>query len=221
MEAPRELVSLLRDTDKHPIRVALDIDETIATVLPLWLESLNKAKGTNFTVEDHKDYNFRSINSSYEEAMPHYVKAWVEQYEQIPFSGDVKQIMELTDYYTVHLLTTRSPTKEGATGGTVDAMHEWLRIKGLSGLHVEICDPSQNKATDFDYHIYIDDSPVLAKTIAAGPEGKFMLLIDHKYNEEIKNGPRVLHVANSKVATKLLLDLARREIAITRKIRSS
>ncbi|MCL4365524.1 hypothetical protein M1590_04335 [Candidatus Marsarchaeota archaeon] len=212
------LRSLLRDAYKSgtSVRVAIDIDHTLAVIAPLMLAAFNRDHGTSFTADDHADYEFRSIGSNYEEMMPYYTEVWKSQYKQIPFSGNVGQIKELTKYYEVNILTARSQNNEGPTGGTVDAMHDWLRINGLGDIHVEICDRMKSKVADFDYHVYIDDSPVLAKEIES-TEGRFMFLVSHRYNEHIANGPRVLHVAKSEVATNALLDIARKEIAAARK----
>lgn len=199
-----ELRSLLRD-NAGSLKVAIDVDNTIAMVIPVWFEIASRATGKLFVPEHHASYDFKDIGSTYEEMLPHYVTAWRDYHNQIPFSGNVGHIEELANHYVVHLLTTRSPDDNGLTGGTVPAMREWLRIQGLGKVPVETCDPSISKVT-FDYHVYIDDSPSLALEIAETP-GKFILLVDHKFNERVPNSSRVLHVANSEKATRILLDL--------------
>lgn len=205
-----ELKSLLRDG--KGLRVAIDIDETLAMVHALMLANFNKAHGTNFTVKDHTDWDFRSIGSSYSEMMPFYTQVWREQWREIPFAGDIKMLGELAGHYTVNLLTTRSATERGMTGGTVDAMNEWIRLHGIDLVLPApiICNPKQDKAIDFDYHIYVDDSPVLAKTVER-MDGKSLFLIDHPYNRCISDdGKKIIRVENAQKATAALISIARR-----------
>ena len=202
----KELASLLRDEQK--IKVALDVDSTIADILPLMISDFNKIKGTSFTVDDCTDWNFTSIGSNYLEMMPLYVNVWKNRWQDIQFTANVEHINELIKYYDVSLLTTRSATNEGITGGTVDTMHKWLNLHNLGHISVQICDPKQNKARDFDYQIYLDDSPGLAETIEK-MDRKLIFLVDQKYNQHILESERVRRVPNVQAAVNLLVDAAR------------
>ena len=210
----RDLVVVL--AEKRLIRVAIDVDQTVALVHPLMIENFNKANGTNFTIEDHVDWDFKALGSNYVEMMPFYAKVWIEQWRQIPLIADPEQIKALGKYYESGFLTTRSPTNEGITGGTVDTMNEWFKMHGLGGVPVDICDPRQNKARDWDRDVYVDDSPRLADTVQ-GMEGKFLLLIDQRYNRDVKDGERIMRVADADEAVRVLKSAAR--IEAVRKVR--
>ncbi len=204
------LKSWRRDAGSLP-RIALDIDSTWAGIDQIILDNFNKAKGTNFTIEDHTDWDFKNLGSSYVEMMPFYVSAWVDRWKEIPFLGDLSLTVELTKDYYVSLLTTRSPTSEGVTGGTVDTMHEWIRLHGIDKIlpPAQICDPKQNKAKDFDYDAYIDDSPRLADTVMQMP-GKIQFLVDQRYNREVEDdGKKIIRVQDANHAMRLLIEVAR------------
>lgn len=195
-------------------KIAVDIDSTWADVLPVILDNFNKAKGTNFNVKDHIDWDFNSLGSNYMEMMLFYVSAWRERWQEIAFLGSIQTTIELTKCYNVSMLTTRSPTAEGVTGGTVDTMHEWIRLHGIDKILAppQICDPKLNKARDFDYDAYIDDSPRLADTIMQMP-GKIQFLVNQRYNQEVKDdGKKVIRVNDVNHAMRILIEVARGDL---------
>jgi hypothetical protein len=213
MAEERDLVSILRE--KQLIRVAYDIDQTTALVHPLMISNFNVANGTNFTVKDHVDWDFKALGSNYMEMMPFYAKVWINQWRQIPLLGNADNIKDIGRYYDFSFLTTRSLTMAEVTGRTINTMGKWLKMKKLDGIPVEICDPKQNKARDFDRDVYVDDSPRLADTVQ-NMEGKFMLLIDQRYNREVKDTDNIMRVTADDAA-KVLMSAAR--IESVRKVR--
>ena len=206
-----ELKALLRDG--RQLKVAVDMDETLAKIHPLMIANFNKVNGTNFTVKDHIDFGFKNLGSCHEEMMPFYVQVWKEQWREIPLNVDVKLLGELAKYYEVNILTARSPNAKGETGGTVDALNEFLKLHKINLVLPPpvLCDPKYDKARDFDYDIYVDDSPRLAETIAK-MDGKTLLLIDHLYNRYVKeDGKKIIRVESAQKAIATLILLARKE----------
>ncbi len=206
-----ELQLLLRGSDASKPKVAIDIDGTLASIHGLMIERLNKAKGTNFTLEDCKDWGFKSIGSSYAEMMQIYVELWRERWKEIPFTVDINLINSLADYYTVHLLTSRSASEDGLTAGTVDALNEWRNMHGIGEdkIHLVLCPPARDKSTNFDYDVYIDDSPSLARSIQHNTRQAKLFLVDSPYNRHIEDGKGVTRVATASEAIRMLIDLAR------------
>ncbi len=204
-----ELGSLLR---KGQPRVALDVDGTMANVLDLMLAGYNTKHGTTYTAADHRDWNFKSINSNYEEMMHFYTDAWKNNYRSIKFTGDSAQMRELARHYEVSIVTTRSPDSSGATGGTVENLQNWLKMHGLDSYPLEVCPPDKSKA-DMGYDIYIDDSPKVAEEVIA--KGKLILLIDMPYNRYIRDGDSVVRVKNVQEAMQVLIESAAKERAVS------
>lgn len=191
-------------------KVAIDIDGTLALVHGLMIDSYNRKKGTNFSVENLTEWGFKSIGSTYAEMMAIYVNVWKNQWKDIPFSANPNQIMKLAEYYTVHLLTSRSASNKGMTGGTVDSLNAWRQMHGIGEdrIHMEICPPKHDKSEKFDYDIYIDDSPKLAESIKVNGAGARLLLVDTPYNRAGKEGKGVIRVADASEAILLLLSAA-------------
>ncbi|MHB1829906.1 MAG: 5' nucleotidase, NT5C type [Candidatus Micrarchaeaceae archaeon] len=208
-----ELQPLLRGSYSAQLKVAIDIDGTLAAVHGMMITAYNKIKGTNFTVEDIKDWGFKSIGSTYAEMMLIYVDIWRNRWRDIPFTVDINQISALTNYYLVHLLTSRSASEGGLTGGTTDALNEWREIHGIGEdkIHLVICPPTKDKATSFDYDVYIDDSPGLARSIQHQARRARMLLVDSAYNRHIEDGKGVTRVTSAGEAIRILINLARTE----------
>ena len=84
--------------------LVLDIDETIADVHKVMIALYNEKKGTHYTVADHKDWDFKSIGSDYVEMMGHYVEAWKNHWEKIPFMGNRMSIVQMAQYFPLNLI---------------------------------------------------------------------------------------------------------------------
>lgn len=187
-------------------KVAVDVDSTLAEVHEIMIELYNARKGKSYTVKDHTDWDFKAIESSYEEMMVLYSEAWRDHHRRIKFLGNIHSLAKLSDSYSLEILTTRSPDNDGVTGGTVPGLKVWLAMHKLDSLPLIVCPPHRSKA-DMDYQIYIDDSPTLAAEIEKRP-GKVMLLIDRPYNRRLKDSESVIRVRDIEAACELLASLA-------------
>ncbi len=211
------LLAMRRDRS-HEFKVAVDIDGTIADVHRVMLSEFNRKNGTDFSTYDIKDWGFKSLGSSYAEMMPFYQDAWKNHHDQIPFVGKASMILELSKYYTVHFLTSRSNDENSITGGTEKGLSEWLTLHGIDSIPVVLCPPEVSK-TEFGYQIYIDDSPMFAKDIEksrTSGEGRILLLIDKPYNRDTRTGSNIVRVPDVNFSIDLLINVARRSESNTR-----
>jgi uncharacterized HAD superfamily protein len=211
MDTFTSLLADMRRDSGNGVRVSIDIDGTIADVHVPMVAQFNGMKGTNFTVGDIKDWGFTSIGSSYEEMMPVYKNVWQQHTDEIRFLGNVAQLRELSTRYEVSFLTSRSNDRRDATGGTEHALLRWLAKSGVSFVPLVICPLHMDKARDYGYNVYIDDSPSLARSIAGIEErgDVLMLLIDKPYNRDVPKSERILRVADVREAVDVLLNAAR------------
>ncbi len=208
-EFKEKLREMLRSSDG--LKVAFDLDGTHALVRPVMVTRLNAEKGTAYTDHD-ADWDFKNLDSNYVEMMRHYSDAWKHQWRDIPFEGYLELMRELSKFHDVDILTERSKHDERITGGTIEAMHEYLRHHGADFLHVELCEPGeQDKLKTFDYQVYVDDSPSLAKKIEAF-ENKLLFLPNRKYNECVPERKNITKVCGPGEAAAILLDETFREL---------
>ncbi len=208
-----ELKALLRDGQL--LKIAFDIDGTLAMIDKPMIGMYNELKGTSYTENDMTDWNFKLIGATYREMMNIYVDLWKNHYAEIKFAGDAKQIKELAKYYAIDIVTARDTDDSKPTGDTAKELSEWIGMHQLSGIPIRIVSPNTNKA-NLDYQIYVDDSPRLAEKVV-GKEGKVLFLVHHPFNASIhEDGQKIIRVADAKEATRILINEARKESKITR-----
>lgn len=205
-----DIKSMLRDGQR--LRVAFDIDDVLAMIRPKMVELLNESKGTHHVEDGVADWNFSNLNSNYDEMMGYYVKVWQDYWKEIPFMGDPDLFRKLLDYHDVELLTIRSSGNGHATSGTLESMERFLKRHGMDFVPARICEPDQNKYLHFNYNLYADDSPILAKTFdKEDRDGKHLLLVDANYNRHVENSRRITRVDDAKLAALKILSITDQE----------
>jgi hypothetical protein len=207
-----ELVEVLRPMIRNRMHLSggIDIDETLAEVHEIMIEDLyNKAKGTHYRVEDHTDWDFRSIGSNYVEMMGFYVETWKNHHDRIPFIGNLETIRELSQYVLLDEFTARSVDDAGVTAGTLPGLYAWRRAQQLDYLPI-VVSPEQINKIEFRYPMLFDDSPRLAARVEENGSG-ILFLVDKPYNRDIKESKRVFRVADVNVAFGALLEALRCE----------
>lgn len=203
--ARASLISLVRKRDtSEGITIALDIDEVLAEVHEVMLRLYNKEKGTNYTLADHKDWDFKSINSNYAEMMGFYVDAWKDHWKEIRFLGDRQKLIKVEQVFVQDICSSRD--YYGLTGGTTKTAKEWLSMHKLNWLPF-FFDATKIKKLALGYPIYVDDSPKLAEEVEKRGEA-FILLVDKPYNRYLSNTRRILRVDGINAAADELLRAA-------------
>lgn len=204
----------LRRTNKLH-NVAIDVDETIAAVHKVMTRLYNAEKGTRYTSEDHKDWDFKSIGSNYVEMMGHYVRAWKEFPNEIGMLADVDLIRELAQHYPIDLLTTRSIngsflassnpewTVEETTSGTISGLYVWKAQQKIGFLPI-ICSPEKINKLEYGYSVLVDDSPTLAVKVEKA-NAATLLLVDKAYNRDIVESDRIIRVSDANQAFGMLI----------------
>jgi 5'(3')-deoxyribonucleotidase len=189
--ARQGLMSLIRHGERtHGTIVSIDIDQSLANVHEVMIGLYNKSKGTTYTVEDHKDWDFKSIGSNYNEMMSFYVDAWKNHWKEIKLMGHREGLIRSEEYFVQDISSSRD--HYGLTGGTTDSTNKWLSMQGLNWLPV-FFDATKIRKSLLAYQIYIDDSPKLADEIQQTGKA-FQFLIDRPYNRYIRDSPTIMRV---------------------------
>jgi 5'(3')-deoxyribonucleotidase len=187
------------------VQIAIDMDEVIAEVHEVMIAIYNRAKGTVYTIEDHKDWDFRSVGSNYEEMMGYYVDAWRNHWKEIRLIGDKEKIIELGQYFVLDIVSSRGG--DGVTDGTCDGADSWIRMHKLEWMPV-FFDSTGIKKHILDYQLYIDDSPRLAEAIVESGRG-FVLLASKPYNAHLEENSRLLRVRDIDEAVDEIISAAK------------
>lgn len=193
---------------QYPFTVGIDVDETLAGVMSVAIALYNKEKGTNYTMENHKDWDFKSIGSNYVEMMGFYVDAWKDHSKEIKLLAHPLKLIELGQYFVLDAPSSRD--HEGLTGGTYEGLRDFWQRNALDQWLPFFCDATKINKLNLGYPAYVDDSPKLAEAITSRNEG-FLLLVTKPYNLYIKESARVLRVDDCDHAADELINAAKKE----------
>jgi 5'(3')-deoxyribonucleotidase len=191
----RELEGLLRDGRSTEIRVSLDIEGVLADISTPVINLYNEIHGTNWKVDDIKDWEFKSINADVHEMMALFNRVWIERDQEIGFEGDTALAGKLAVIKGLEIVTSRT--------GVDSQLGFFLERNGLGEVPLVINPPTKEK-TELQYSVYIDDSPVLAEEIAK-TEGKILILVDRPWNRDVPKSDRMIRVADVNEAVSLLI----------------
>ncbi len=178
-------------------KISIDVDGVILDLYGAFCSVYNKRNGTNFTKKKLIKYNFfldwgipkEEAFILFRELQENSVTISLEDVSA-PF-----YIRKLNNKFTVDVVTARpEPTKS--------ALIEILDSIGITkGLYYRSICLTPTYPLDikivFDYDLYIDDNPELAKSIKKRPD-KAMLLFDQPWNRSVKCKGNVIRVKNWK-----------------------
>jgi hypothetical protein len=200
----KEARKLLRSIVKPEVSVHLsfDVDETIAGTFSTMIRFYNKQNGTNYTIADHKDWDFKSIGSDYASMMRLYVQTWRERTSEIPLIVDRNNVIEVVQYIVSDASTSRGGDE--VTDGTDAHLREWLIWHKLAFMPI-YCDKTSISKVDLQYEINIDDSPRFAEKVIKTQQG-FLLLVDKPYNRHVPDNEHILKVSNADDAIGEIID---------------
>ena len=187
---------------ERSIVIAIDVDEVLAGVHGVMIAEYNRAKGTNYTINDHADWDFKSIGSNYAEMMGFYVDAWQNHNQEIRLLADPEKIRELGQYFVIDAPSSRG--RDGVTDGACDGLMEWWERNKLEWFPF-FCDSTKIDKLRLEYPVYIDDSPKLAEKIVSRNDN-FLLLVDKPYNRHIEECSNILRTADFNSAADEIID---------------
>jgi len=177
-------------------RVAVDVDGTLADVMPMWVKVYNEKYGKNLDYRGINKWAFWSdLGISSREFFQIFSKAWSRWEEIKPMEENVAEsIKTLQQFCSLDVVT-------GRTKDTLKYVKNWLEKHQISYDRFVAVSSWQHKIY-LPYEFYIDDSPDLARL--APRRKKMVLLYNQPWNTEIKEGVWVKRINNLNEAIEIL-----------------
>lgn len=177
-------------------RVAVDVDGTLADVMPMWVKVYNEEYSMNL---DYKSINkwafWNDLGISTSEFFRIFSKAWLRWEEIKPMEENVSENLKiLHQLCSVDVVT-------GRTKDTLKYVKKWLEKHQIPYDRFVAVSSWQHKIY-LPYDFYIDDSPDLARLAAR--RKKMILLYNQPWNTEIKEGVWVKRINNLSEAIEIL-----------------
>ncbi len=179
------------------LRVAFDIDDTIADISRIVMRKVNRHLKSSHTFKEVIESKSNKGSVLWPTYIRFYRDLWVNRHTGIRLLIDKKLMKNVREYYDVAFVSAR-----GRNSITSDALRKWLRMQGLEGVPLYLTDTSDEKAS-LKYDIYVDDYPLMVK-------GKRQLLLVHQHhNMHVKESENVIRFYGVNEALRFLLSRAR------------
>ncbi len=136
------------------LKVALDIDGTLADVYSFIINEWNRLSGKSFKISDADDYNpsKSKLQMPLEEFLRIYDDAWNENAMEICPTVTEQELNRFANHFNVEIVTRRSSS-------TKDSLHKWLKHNFPSlDFKVLLVEHIKDKLK-LDHDIIIDDAP--------------------------------------------------------------
>ena len=180
---------------RRRLRVALDVDDTVADISRVVLRKVNRELGTDYVFESIWG-TWNSDKVLWDTYARFYEELWTKKHKTIRLFVDKRLLRQLARHYDISFVSARGWSRASAQG-----LADWLKHHKLENIPVEITNTSDDKAR-LGYDVYIDDYHVKVK-------GKRMLLlIDYGHNRHIRESRNVTRVRGVNDAIRLLIKRA-------------
>lgn len=152
-------------------KIALDVEGTLADVHTPFIKKYNGKYGTNYTIEDIKNYDLSGVEPSLEEFLEETTLQWKEDWRNIPpternLSGKIWELWNL-DGVSIDIVTSRKECEE--------EMEKWLHTEEIP--YSDFLVESEKYKLGYDF--YIDDNPGLAGKVGG------LILYHRPWNEDV------------------------------------
>jgi 5'(3')-deoxyribonucleotidase len=180
------------------MKIAVDLDNTLADTTSILLKLTNWKMGTNFVLADVNEWDF------WRNKGPAFDKAFWDIYDFLdtlyirrtlppvhPLACPIVKMMEKAGH-TVHIVTAN---KDSAKPG----IEAWLFGHGLDTPVMTIGRVSAEEKVKMDYNLYIDDSPKFIEPMRLyGNGGKLLILLDQPWNAaiDVSEDKNIIRAAN-------------------------
>ncbi len=168
------------------MKIALDLDGTLADIVGLWLEEYNIKNNIKLRYEHITKWDFW-INLGYTPTrfFKELSECWKRWYKVKPIENNISLAVDnLRRFGKIDIVTARD--KESSKYAK-----EWLKYHNIKHDNFILVEKGTDKAY-LDYDIFIDDSPINAQTIAS--LNKLTLLYDQPWNKGISNNKNIIRI---------------------------
>jgi len=165
---------------KKSLDISIDFDSTLVKTMGLWINELNKRKGTNLKVKNITNWDlYKRFDISKSEELDIFDTAvWNEKnFKKVPpTEGNLpEKIRKIKQYGKVDIVTVL-PSHH------VKYSKKWLEYYNIPYDNYKLV-PEGKRKTDMPYHVFIDDNPRMANN-----NGKTVLLYDQPWNQSVMDG---------------------------------
>ena len=159
------------------MKIALDIDGTLADTMAAWIRHYNERFGESISVEQAKVWSFwKELGISREEYVSIFSEAWSKWKEVSPIESNVgAKVNRLRLLGEVDIVT-------GRTSDTIDYVKNWLDYHKIS-YRKFVPVNSMREKVKLGYDVFIDDSPDVADE--ASKNGLPAMLFDRLWNKHV------------------------------------
>ena len=184
------------------MKIAVDVDGVLADIIVTWLDIYN-AEHHNSVKKDevnHWDF-FGSLDIDRAEFDRIFELVW-KNWRAIPPCETMlsQKVRDLSKLGEVSIVTARSTS-------SIPSVKAWLSDKMISYNDMIVVDYGPLKSA-LDFDVFIDDSPLNAKNIAAS--GKLVLLFDQPWNRDIR-GEGIVRISGFPDAIAAITDLSQKK----------
>jgi len=175
-------------TENRVYKTAVDLDSVLADTMGLWTTELNRRRGTSFRKDDVVMFDLiQCFGITEHERSDLFSYVWGDDnWKKIPPTEDLlsEKIQALRKYGKVNVLTV-------IPENLVENTKKWLsHNRIIYDDYVSV--PNGSKKSDYEYDIFIDDSPSNAEQIANS--GKTVFLYDQPWNQKMSNSERIRRI---------------------------
>ena len=171
------------------IRIALDLDGTLADIIGSWLKHYNSKNGNRLEYDNISKWDFWvDLGYKPEQFFRELSLCWREWRSIKPTEPNLAYtIANLARFGKVDIVTARD--EESSIYAKL-----WLKEHGIKYDKFILVARGSDKAY-LDYDLFIDDSPVNARKITSN--GKKILLYDQPWNRHLDHVPRIKHLRDA------------------------
>lgn len=156
------------------IKVGLDLDGVVCNYQQYFIDVLNKDRGSNYTLEDWKDWDFSDAHFKGDEFKERVLDSMKHLEYLSPMEGALNGIRRLRNHHTIHVITHRFEE------GRLNTLR-WLDRYGVDFQSLTFTDKKGKLASILGIDLMIEDSELHAKDLAN--QGVKVLLYDNLYNQ--------------------------------------
>jgi len=185
------------------LKIAVDVDGVLADVIVTWLDIYNAEHHNSVTKDEvnHWDF-FGRLNIDRVEFDRIFELAW-KNWRAIPPCETMlsQKVRDLSNLGKVSIVTARSTS-------SIPSVKAWLSDKMISYDDMIVVDYGPLKS-ELEFDVFIDDSPLNAKNIAA--TGKLVLLFDQPWNRDV-SGEGIVRISGFPEAIATITHLGQKKV---------
>jgi len=173
-------------------RIAMDVDGVLANVSAAVLGRVSLEVGRPVTLADVTSWNWLSrfgLSDDY------FARTYCDLWEVYPPDAVEPYERRVGEYMDALCKDNQVDIVTGHNESSRHAVETWLKSHRIP-YHDLIMHGCFVSKAGLAYDVIVDDSPSLAKKIAADPRGRLLFLFDQLYNRDIPSSPAVMRVVS-------------------------